>query len=113
MQWFEVANNSQYIQTQKHVCVCMRVCVRGNLANRSVTTAMCLLMPCIYICSCEVLFSQTSGPPTDEAWYADHLVTEETQAKVVHSLFFTFTLLILILTLDMLVTWLLWKHRQR
>ena len=77
---------------------------------------MCLLMPCIYICSCEVLSSQTSGPPTDEAWYADHLVTEETQAKVVHILFFTFTILILIFTIDMLVTWLLrllWKHGQR
>ncbi|XP_025084821.1 sister chromatid cohesion protein PDS5 homolog A-like [Pomacea canaliculata] len=25
---------------------------------------------------------RTSGPPTEDGWYADHLVTEETQAKV-------------------------------
>ncbi|XP_076468516.1 sister chromatid cohesion protein PDS5 homolog A-like isoform X1 [Babylonia areolata] len=29
-----------------------------------------------------LMVDRTSGPVTDEAWYADHLVTEETQAKV-------------------------------
>ncbi|KAK6173333.1 hypothetical protein SNE40_016804 [Patella caerulea] len=29
-----------------------------------------------------MMHDRTSGPETDESWYADHLVTEETQAKI-------------------------------
>ena len=41
---------------------------------------------------------QTSGPVTDEAWYADHLVTEETQAKVT-SIFLDLVCLFILLLL--------------